>query len=60
MERIHLDKEYAGGTKFPYDGADLAHYLYDLYLTDRLMEERSDVLELENENDSVSINIGMD
>ena len=36
MGIVHLEKEYIGGTEFPYDGIDLAHYLYDLYLSDKL------------------------
>lgn len=44
MNIATLDIEHDGETEFPYDHIDLAHYLYDLYLTDKLQKAESDLL----------------
>ena len=57
METIHLEREYPGDGEFPYTEKELAHFLYDQYLSDKLQEVNSDLLVLEDINDNLSIKI---
>jgi hypothetical protein len=54
MEIVHLYREHSGKTKFPYDEIDLALYMYDLHLEHKIVEVKSDLLILEDDNDEVS------
>ena len=57
METVRLEREYPGGGVFPYTQLELAHFLYDMYLTDKLQEVNSDLLIFDDVNDNLSIKI---
>ena len=51
MEIVFLEKEFPGDSIFPYNEKDLAHYLYDMYLSEKIKSVNSDLLILEDIND---------
>ena len=55
MDIVYLEQRFPGDGPFPYDEKDLAHYLYDMYLTERIQDVNSDLLVFEEENDQVQI-----
>ena len=57
MEIFCLEKEFPGDSIFPYDEKDLAHYLYDLYLSEKVKSVNSDLLIIDDAIEQVSISI---
>lgn len=55
MNTVFIEQEHDGETAFPYDEKDLAQYLYDMHLDEKVLEVDSDCLLLEVEAEEASV-----